>query len=228
MEITAVHPQQHDPERVAIFVDGTFAVGCHAQVWLESGLHIGDALTPAGLAALQESEAVRAIKDRALRLLANRPRGRVELQRQLGRGTAAHPAPNPAHVEAALEQLTAQGLLDDRAFAEFWVEQRDRFRPKGSQALRAELRGRGVGRAEIDEAVTPERDLERAVTAAHRKAQQVMSRPGINARQFREQIGPFLQRRGFSYGVARAAMLRLWNELGGREDLRDVESEPDE
>lgn len=216
MRITSAEPEKHDAERVAIFVDEAFAFGCHVLVWLESGLHIGDEVTEAELAVLRQTEGVRAVQERALRLLAGRPRGRTELARHLAHGTKAHPAPPSEYIHAALDHLAEQGLLDDRAFAEFWVEQRDRFRPKGSQALRAELRGRGVGKEEVDAAIAPERDLERAIEAGRRKAAQLTSKPGCDARLFRDQIGPFLQRRGFGYGVARAAVAALWEEFGGR------------
>jgi len=47
-------------------------------------------------------------------------------------------------VEGALERLTGLGLLDDLAFARAWVESRDRSRPRGSLALRTELRRKGI------------------------------------------------------------------------------------
>ncbi len=44
----------------------------------------------------------------------------------------------------AIERLTDLGMLDDEAFARAWVESRDRARPRGERALRAELRQKGV------------------------------------------------------------------------------------
>lgn len=230
MRITDVQTTQHDAERVSIFVDDQFALACHALVWLESGNHIGDEITEATLAQLGDSEAVRALKDRALGLLAGRPRGRAELRQKLMHGTKAHPAPPGERVAIVLDQLAEAGLIDDQAFATFWVEQRDRFRPKGALALRAELRGKGVARDDIEAAIEPDRDLERAITAGQRKAQSLANRPGIDARAFRDTLGPFLLRRGFNNAIAREAVATLWREYATTPsgDMDDALSENDD
>ncbi len=212
MRITNVAPTQHDPERVSIFVDERFAFACHALIWLASGLHINDRVTEEDLARLRVAEDRRALKDRAIGLLAVRPRGRNALQRRLAQGTKAHPAPPPEMVEAVLDELAEEGLIDDQAFAEYWVEQRDRFRPKGSLALRAELAQQGITRADAEGALAPERDLERALAAGRPRAQRLAHQPGMDARSFRDHLGPFLQRRGFTYSVAREAVASLWRE----------------
>ncbi len=41
-------------------------------------------------------------------------------------------------------------MLDDEAFARAWVESRDRARPRGERAIRAELALKGVDRASVD------------------------------------------------------------------------------
>ncbi len=221
MRITAASPEQHNPERLAIFVDGQFVVGCHALVFAQFGLRVDDEITPETLAALRDADSTQVLVDRAVRLLATRPRSRQELALALRRGTKAHPAPDPALIQQALSQLTDQGLIDDQAFAEYWVEQRDRFRPKGAQALRAELRGRGIGREEIEATIAPDRDAERAIEAGRRLAERLGASAAQDARAFRERLGAFLQRRGFSYATARAAIAELWRTYGGRGDVLD-------
>lgn len=231
MRITRVESTKHDPDRVAIHIDGKYALACHVMLWLQSGWHVEDEIDAADLARLDEAEAVRALHDRALNLLASRPRGRVELQRRLTRATKAKTAPPAEYVQTVLDQLTEQGYLDDRAFAEYWVEQRDHFRPKGALALRAELGQQGVDKADAEAALQPERDLERALSAARRKAQSLANRPGIEARGFRDHLGPFLQRRGFNYGVTRDAIAALWQEFQAdgkqamAEELGDIEDD---
>jgi regulatory protein len=56
-------------------------------------------------------------------------------------------------VEGAVERLTVLGLLDDAAFARAWVESRDRARPRGARALRAELRGMGIDAPDAEAAL---------------------------------------------------------------------------
>lgn len=212
MRITNVATTQHDAERVSIFVDERYALACHALIWMASGLHLDDEVTEADLDRLRAAEDRRALKDRALGLLARRPRSRAEMQRRLARGTPAHPPPPPDLVRAVLDDLAEMGLLDDSAFAAYWVEQRDRFRPKGSRALRAELAQQGIKRDDAAEAVAPERDLERALAAARPRAARLATQSQMDARTFRDLLGPFLVRRGFGYDVARQAIATLWHE----------------
>jgi regulatory protein len=89
----------------------------------------------------------------AARFLKVRPRSVAEVRRRLrSAGYAA------ALVEHAVERMVELGFLDDAAFARAWVESRDRARPRGERALRLELRQKGVGREETDEALDERRD----------------------------------------------------------------------
>jgi regulatory protein len=60
-------------------------------------------------------------------------------------------------IEHAVERLVELGIVDDRAFAQAWVESRDRARPRGKSALRRELALKGIDRETV-EAVLAERD----------------------------------------------------------------------
>lgn len=76
----------------------------------------------------------------ATRFLATRPRSRWEVERRLVRaGTDEETR------RSTLERLAQLGLLDDTAFARWWVEQRDRHAPRGQRMIEAELRQHGIG-----------------------------------------------------------------------------------
>src|SRR5690348_9918162 len=77
--------------------------------------------------------------DTAVRYLAQRPRSEYEVRQRLKRDGV-----DQAVAERVLEQLRRHQLVDDRAFAEYWVEQRQTFRPRGKRLLSAELARLGV------------------------------------------------------------------------------------
>ena len=81
----------------------------------------------------------------ALRFLESRARSTAEVRRRLV--TNGY---RPDLVENCVARLTELGMLDDDAFARAWVESRDRARPRGERALRAELRQKGVERPIVD------------------------------------------------------------------------------
>ena len=81
----------------------------------------------------------------ALRFLESRARSTAEVRRRLV--TNGY---RPDLVEGAIDRLIELAMLDDDAFARAWVESRDRARPRGERALRAELRQKGVERSIVD------------------------------------------------------------------------------
>ncbi len=170
-------------------------------------LVVGADVDAATLAALRDDDGRLRAHDLALGCLARRARSRREVDRYLaGKGVA------PAHREHALDRLAAAGLLNDAEYARSFVESRDRARPKGARALRAELGQRGVARADIDAALAdPDRDEADAAVRAGRK--HLSHLRGVDDRQqFRQRLGNFLMRRGFGWDTVKGAVEQLWQE----------------
>ena len=90
------------------------------------------------LEALAEVEACRR---KALRLLENRSRSEEELRRSLVRSDFSYLA-----IEEVIGDLAARGVVDDRAFAAEFAEQRRRLKGQAPSRVEMELRTRGVER----------------------------------------------------------------------------------
>lgn len=145
--------------------------------------------------------------DVGLRFLAPRPRSEREIRGRLARHQVAEEV-----VEGALEALRAQGLVDDRAFASYWVDQRRTFRPRGARLLKAELRQKGVAVELAEEATGIEAGEEsEAYRAAYKRARQYLV-AGIDERTFRLRMGQFLVRRGFGWEAITPVVPRLWQD----------------
>jgi regulatory protein len=92
------------------------------------------------------------VLDAAARFLEVRSRSVAEVRRRLtSNGYRAE------LVEGAITRMTELGMLDDVAFAQAWVESRDRSRPRGERAIRVELAQKGVERGVIDEILAARR-----------------------------------------------------------------------
>jgi regulatory protein len=111
----------------------------------------------------------------AARYLELRSRSVDEVRRHL----QAARFPEPL-AEQAIARLVDLGLLDDLAFAQAWVESRDRARPRGSQALRRELALKGIDRETIEGLLAGRRDASEAADfdSAHDGATDVVAEPG--------------------------------------------------
>lgn len=207
MRITALEQQAKNPERFNLYVDGKFSLGISAELMLKMHLHLDQELSPADLAQLQSAEARQQAVERAINYLSFRPRSQEEVRRYLRKKETP-----PEIIEAVLERLQRLDYLDDRSFASFWVENRERFNPRGSQALRNELRMKGVEREIVEETVDDEHDEELAMRAASRKAGLLLQTPEIDYATFRNRLSGFLQRRGFSYAIIARVVRALWQE----------------
>jgi regulatory protein len=212
MRITAIEPQQRHPDRYNIALDGRFALGMDGALVVAEGLCVGLELSAADVERLAGREEERRLFDAAVRFLAPRPRSRAEVRRRLLAPRPNRPIPSREGVERILDRLEQMELLNDRDFADFWVENRERFSPRSARALGQELRQKGVARETAEQVSDPERDADRALAAAR---QRLHTLRGLEYEAFRTRLGQFLLRRGFSYAIARETVRQLWEELRG-------------
>jgi regulatory protein len=204
--ITAIEPQQHDPERVSIFLDGEYAFGTTLMLAYARNLTVGRHLTAEEVESIQRDDEVDRAFGVALNFLSFRPRSARELRDYLRRRKT-----EPEVIDAALERLERNGFLDDAEFARFWVENRQSFRPRGTRALKAELRLKGVDTEVIEGALEELGDEEdTAYRAGEKKAASLRS---VDEREFFTRMLGFLQRRGFPYAAAAAAAKRLYRTV---------------
>jgi len=201
--ITKLAFQKRNRERVNLHLDGRYAFGVPA---IEAAkLKPGQFLSDAEIARLRQLDARQRAYERVLRLLSHRPRSEAEVRRYLmGKDTP------PDVIEEVLQRLRRQGYLDDEAFVQFWVENRERFNPRGPWALRQELRQKGVAQSLIDAALTDLDSQDSAYRAASRRLRRWQ---GLEYADFSRKAMSYLARRGFDYAIIKEVLPRLWAEI---------------
>lgn len=163
----------------------------------------------------------------ALDLLALRPRTVRELTTRLrSRGY------DERVVADIVERCSRAGYVDDRKFAEYWIEERCRSYPCGPARMRMELRRKGVGPETLALALAEqmpfEREAELAVRVALRKARTLKEqRRQDNGAETaaKQRLWSFLRRRGFGTRACLQAMKAVW---GPAEELTDLELSGDD
>jgi regulatory protein len=153
----------------------------------------------------------RSCHERALGLLAVRPRSRRELQRRLRQAGF-----EDQEVEDVLQRLEGVGLIDDEAFARQLAEHQLGARMAGRRSVERALAAKGVApettRAILAEA--PEREEERALELATSRAGRLR---GVDPRKAFARLSSLLVRRGYDAEVARRAARRAL-AIDGPED----------
>lgn len=210
--ITAIQPQARRRHRLNIFLDGAYAFSLEES--LAAHLEIGRELSAADIAELKRQDVWESAYQAALRYIALRPRSEKEVRQYLERRGLGREI-----VEGLLGRLSESGWVDDGAFAAFWVDNREAFRPKGRWALSAELRAKGVDGETIEAALAPLDEEE----SAQRAAEKVLRRyAALDGETFRRRLLGYLQRRGFALDVCRHTVERLWREVE-RERLKKAD-----
>lgn len=203
--VTALVAQKRNPNRVNVYLDGEFAFGLAA---IEAArLHLGQELGDADLARVRQADDVAVAHERALRYLSYRPRSEAEVRRYLAGKQVA-----PEVIEEIVERLTRVGLLNDQAFAQYWRENRENFRPKGAAALRQELRQKGVSREAVDRALAGMDEEGAALDLARARARRL---GGLDKPAFKRRLAAYLGRRGYAYDIIMPVVERVWQEQGG-------------
>ncbi|MGK7313261.1 MAG: regulatory protein RecX [Candidatus Longimicrobiales bacterium M2_2A_002] len=208
-------------ERVRLWVDGDDEPRAEIalDLFMRAGLAAGDELSAERLLELVgEDEAYRA-RHAAMNLLAHRARSRAELRRRLWRKEFPDPV-----IDRTLEWLEERDYLDDRAFAEAFVRDRLRLRPRGRFALIQELRRKGVDDAVAEAAIASvmdaeevgERELALEAAEAWARKNRRSLRQARDSREdrlkARRRLYGHLARRGFRGDASRAAIAAILDD----------------
>lgn len=118
-------------------------------------------------------------------------------------------------VEKTVERLQQENLLDDEAFAEEFVRNRERLNPKSKRALKYELFGKGIEDSVIEKAVEPVNEYEAALKAVEKKS---ALWGHLDREKFKKKVFNFLHARGFNFEVSMTTYKHLVNKTEKKED----------
>jgi regulatory protein len=207
-KVTALRIQKHHPNRVNVYLDNEYSFGLSriTAAWLQ----IGQELSPTKIAKLKAEDEREIAYIQALRYLDYRPRSRAEVRKNLEK----HAIP-PDVINDVFKRLERSGLVNDERFAQDWVQNRSDFRPRSRRALAYELHQRGLTESAIQKALE---GLDEEVLAYQAAVKQSRRYEGLEMRDFRNKLGSYLARRGFSYEIIKTVVARVWDEKQGQSD----------
>lgn len=206
--MTAIQSQVRDPERVSVFIDGSFAFGLARDVADAEGLAAGDELDDAALARLLAIEERHKATAAALNFLAYRPRSEGEIRTRLRRGGFPDDV-----IEHTLDRLREWRYVDDDDFARRWIENRSQHRPRGARLLAMELRAKGIDPGVAGEAIA-EADLDERVDALELARQRLRQLSGLEPAVRERRLSAYLARRGYGFDVIRPVLEQLRQDAG--------------
>lgn len=135
------------------------------------------------------------------RYLSYRPRTRLELERYIRRkirNKTESPDEENEITEQRLSLLRDQGHIDDLAFAQWYVSEKQYFKPRGQIRLKSELKAKGISPDVIDKAfqTAQKTDTELLADLLRKK----YTKSDFETDDIKRKNIQRLLRRGFSYG----------------------------
>ena len=203
-KITGLKKIKGREKRIKVFLDGKPALNLLAEVALGAKLTVGQEITESRLKTLSGLDRFQRCQNTAFRFLSYRPRSEAEVRQRLQRHGY-----DDACTEKVIAGLREQGLLDDTAFARFWIENRGAFRPRSRRMTGLELRRKGLDPDIVEQALHDIDDRESAYRAALSRIRHLFP---SDYPVYRRKLGQYLGRRGFSYDVINETIQKTWKE----------------
>ena len=196
MKITNIKPQVKRAGRYSIFIDERYSFSLSANALLDSKLGIGQELDQEQVKELKQASVNDKLYENVLRYLAIRPRTIWEITAYLQKKGAS-----PALQDILLNKLSNANLLDDKKFAEAFVNDRRLLRPTSRRKITQQLRQKRVSDEIIQAVVGNEAEAEQSALLAmiERKRRQAKYKDDLKLMQY-------LAGQGFNYGDIKAAL----------------------
>lgn len=190
--------------KVKVYVDGKFFTKISPDAIYKQGLKKGQEMSGEKLENLKHKSETEQAVNKALNLLSYRPRSNFEIKIRLQKKYS-----KPA-VKKALVQLNEKEYLDDEEFANWFVDQRLKHKPKGPIALKSELYKKGVDRSIIDKVLSEKvSDPDLLKKLARQAVQKKTSYLKLPKNEAKKKLLSFLNRRGFSYSTSKLVVDEL-------------------
>jgi regulatory protein len=220
--ISRLEPIPRHPDQVRVqFVGNRAPLDLTRLVAEESGLRPGIVLDDLAVARLRQRDEFQVALDRALHFLGSRPRSEREIRTRLTRAGVG-----PELLERVIDRLRQHGLVDDAAFARYWIDNRERFSPRGARAIKAELRQKGLTSEVITEEVDEADAINEEAGARGVALKQARRFATLDQRTFRQKLWAVLARRGFDFDAIGRAIDEAWQAVSGEtEDGDDLDDE---
>lgn len=215
--VTAISASARHPGRFEILVEGAVVATLSLDGIERLGVRIGVAFTDSTAQRVAGEASALHTFDRALAMLAARPRAARDLERMLVR--KGEPA---QHVATAVERLIALGALDDAQFARQFIRSKISGAGLSRRRLQSELWRRGVARDVIDGAladVIVEDEVDEDAQIAQVAAKKLRTLRTADPATARRRLYSFLARRGYDS----AAIRRVIDALPGESEADAVE-----
>jgi len=197
MQITKIEVQKKRKDRYNIFIDGVFRFGLDEGVVARIGLYEKKEIDEKEIEQIEKEEVIAKAFNAAANFLKTRERSKKEIRDKLKTKEYSESV-----IEKVLEKLERLDIVNDKRFAEMFVRDRMKLKPKGKKVLSLELAQKGIDRNTIEEVLQELVGGDGEIELAKRvleKAEKKYS--GLEENIRRDKIIKYLLSKGFSWNT---------------------------
>lgn len=198
-QISAIKPQKNK-KRVNIYLDGKFGFGLDLETYVKMGLKVGRNYSSEEIARIVKEGEFQKTLNKLFRFVTLRPRSKKEVEDWFKKRKV-----HESIRKSLFNKLRHLDLIGDEKFAEWWVEQRMSFRPRGKRMLESELLSKGVER-EIIKKVLNNIDIDEVEIARKLLEEKGYRWKKLDESKAREKMSSFLARKGFEWGIIKGVI----------------------
>ena len=190
--ITSIKPQKNQ-KRVNIYLDDKFGFGIDLDNFVLLHLKADQELSEKEVEEIVKKAEFQKTLDKLLRFATLRPRSEREVDDWFKRRKV-----HESLHRDLFNRLNRLELIDDKKFAEWWVEQRQTFKPKSLRILNNELRIKGI-KKDIIEEVLGETKIDEEKIAKELLEKKAYRWKALPVREAKQKAYEYLARKGFSW-----------------------------
>lgn len=202
MEITSAEKNKKNRDRMSIYIDGQFAFTIGEEDFLSLNLYEKKEITAEELDYIKNTINFRSAKAAAVKYLSMKLRTEKEVRQKLH-----EEGYDSANIEKVIEELKAIGYINNKLYAQKYVFDRSKLKPKSKKLLKLELQSRGIS-PEIADEVLEDWNIDEAVIAEE-LVKKKFGKYDLRDEGIRKKVFMFLNHRGYNHEVMEEVLNKL-------------------
>lgn len=205
MEITSIERNKKNGNKVSVYIDGCFAFSMPEEDYIRLNIYEKAEISQEDIENIKYNVNFRSARAAAVRYLSLRLRSEKELELKLE--TLGF---DRETIKRVVDDLKALGYINDKIYAQKYIFDRSKLKPKSKKLLKMELKSRGVSEDIIDN-VFEGWEIDE-VTVAQGLIKRKFGKYDLSDEKTLNKIKVFLKHRGFGYSVISEAIKTINND----------------
>lgn len=206
MEITSVEKNKKNKDRISIYIDGKYSFSITEDDYLAMHLYDKSQLTAEEIDYIKNTLNFQSCKSAAIKYLSYKMRTEKEVRTKL------HEDGFDADcIERTAGELKAIGYINNKLYAQKYIYDRSKLKPKSKKLLKLELMSRGISQEIAEEVLEDWKVDEESV--AESLTRKKFGKYDINDDTTVRKIYMFLNHRGYNSEVIRNVIGRMSSEV---------------